>query len=119
MQLIAQIVDRRPEVRDFETDDQIGSAYGSTRALRVIQRMQRWEIHSAALVDDRRLQYLGQFNEHRHRSRRSCKPISDEDWIFSSNEKARELGDGGGFALRRRVQGQLRNLELAFGLDRP
>ena len=88
MQLVAQTIDGCPEVGHLQTHDDISLADGRRSALRLIQRMKRRKIHPAPLVDHRRLQYLGEFDELRHRSRRSREPVGDQHRILCSNEKA-------------------------------
>ena len=109
MHLVSQRVHCRPEIGNLQAGHHVGFSDGSPSALRVIEGMHRGKVHPPALIDDGRLQRLGEFNEQRHRSRRPGQPVNDQDWILSANEKPRKLRHGTHFTLRRRRYGQLRN----------
>jgi hypothetical protein len=63
MELVSHGIYSCPEVGDFEPDNNVRFSNGSPSALSLVERMQRREIHTPALVDDCGLKRLCEFNE--------------------------------------------------------
>jgi len=62
MQLIAVRMDRAPEIRRFQAEDNVRIANDRARSLRLIQRMLRRKIHARGQIHDGRLQCFGKFD---------------------------------------------------------
>ena len=101
MHLIAQGINRRPEVRHFDTNNKICFPNCRRSTLRLIEWMQRRKVHPPALIDDGGLQGLGKFDEQRHRRRRPRQAVGNEHRIFRRDQKACEFVDRARFSLRR------------------
>src|SRR5262249_28364250 len=63
MELVSHGVYSRPEVGDFETDNNVRFSNGSCSALSLVERMQRRKVHAPALVDDCGLKRFRQFDK--------------------------------------------------------
>ena len=100
MQLIAQRIHRGPEVGDLETHNDVRVCDCGARALRLIQRMKRREIHPSTLIDDGGLQRFREVDEQRHCSRRPREPIDNQHGILRIHKHPREFRNSRGFALR-------------------
>ncbi len=104
MQLLAEEVKRTPEIGNFQSEnhvrvaDQCGTAYG------LVERVARGEVHAAALVDDRSLQELSQFDKQGQSGRGARQTVCDDQGIFRAGQQAGCFGNGPGVALRRRGQ---------------
>ena len=108
---VAHRADGAPEVGQLEAEDDVGVGDELPRAARLIERMPRREVHAAALIDDRRLQRLGQLDEKRHAGRRARRAVRDDDRVLRVDEQSRRFGDRAGIALRRRRDRELRHAQ--------
>ena len=84
---------RSPEIPDFQAQDSVGGIGGS-RALGLIQRMARGEIHAAVLIDDRGLQRFRELDEVVQTRRRARAAIGDDHRIFGVDQQPRGFIDG-------------------------
>ena len=87
------------------------SATSCRRAAGLIERMPRREVHAPALIDDRRLQRLGELDERVDPGRRARGAVRDDDRVLRVDEQPRGFGDRARIALRRRRQRELRDAQ--------
>ena len=113
---IAERVDRAPEVRELEAQDDVGVRDERAAAVAVVQRVARREIHPAALIDDRRLQRFGKLDEEFHAGRRARRAIGDDHRILGAGQETGSLGHGGRITLRRSGQRQPRDAQPPLDL---
>ena len=105
-----------PEVGKLEAQDDVGIADRRGRTAEIVGL---GEVHAAALIDDPRLQELGQLDQKPHAVLGARRTIGDDHRILRVGEQPRRFLDGAGIALRRRARHIARNIELlAVVLDR-
>jgi hypothetical protein len=92
-QPVAHRTDRSPEIGQLEAEDHVCVGNERPRVAGLIERMARREIHAPALIDDRRLQRLGERDEMSDSGRRSCGAIGDEHRVLCVDEQTGRFGN--------------------------
>ena len=80
--------------------------------------MPRREIHAPALIDNRRLQRLGQLDEAREPRGRASGAVGDNQRVLRVDEQPGGFGDRAGIALRRRRDREPRDAKARADLRR-
>ncbi len=102
-QLIAIGIHRAPEIRQLEAEHDVRVGDERARVVGVVERMPRREIQPSPLVDDRRLQRLGQLDQTCQPRRRSRRAVGNQHRRLRGDEQPRRFGHGAGVSLRRRA----------------
>ena len=93
-------IDRAPQVVHLDRQDDIGlTNQGPVKTL--IERVPRWKIHAACIVDDAALQRLGKVDKARHTRGRAGYAIADDERVLRLDQHFRSLRERCGIALGR------------------
>ena len=97
---VAERIDRTPQVVHLDRQDDIGLAnQGSVETL--VERVPRWKVHAASIVDDAALQRLGKVDKARDTLRRASYAIADNERVLRLGQHFRSLRERCGIALGR------------------
>jgi hypothetical protein len=110
-------IDHVPEVGELEAQDDIGARDGARRRGKIVRPR---EVGAAALVDDTRLQRLGELDQQLDAVRRARHAVGDDHRVLRLGEELRRFLHGAAVARGRRGGNVARDIELvaAVGLDR-
>ena len=103
------------KVRELETEDDIGP--GDTGRTARVKRVHVGEVHAAALVDNGRVQRLGQLHKRLHSCRTPGNQVGDDDRVLRSGKKARHHAHRNRLAHRRRGEREFWNAKRGAVLD--
>src|SRR5208283_6029498 len=118
LHLIAERMNRAPEVVQLQTQDHVRIGDDLAPPLRLVERVLCWEIQATDLVDDRCLKRFGEFDEKCHACRSASRPVGNQYRTLCGDEQAGCFRNCTRISLGRRCQIETGYVELGVVWNR-